>query len=205
MAHGHQSQTPQGPCRQFTHGNHGKLNTQQHSGPAHGPILQQVMESLSAAPCFGQQTTVYWCLLLLAQVLTALHQNCFAMDEAFVELWFLEVLGGGDKYGQRKVIIKMLSKTSTITITVSIWTIFSDPASDVDFQNGWPKVCPRWHPIHTRNHELWYFIHIRIWRLLKEVPFYHVYQWVRIRWKTATLRLTCIVYTIARIQEFTAY
>ena len=146
----------------------------------------QIMESLSAAPCFGQQTTVYWCLLLLAQVLTALIR-IVSMDEAFVELWLLEVLEGGNNDGQWKVIVKMLSKTSNITL--SVWTIFSDTASNVDVQNVWPKVCPQWHPIHTRNHKIRYFIHSCIRRLLKEAPFYHVYQWVRIRWKTATLRL----------------
>lgn len=55
------------------------------------------------------------------------------MDEAFVELWFLEVLEGGNNDGQWKVIVKMLSKTSNIT--VSVWTIFSDTASNVGVQN----------------------------------------------------------------------
>ena len=42
----------------------------------------------------------------------------------------------------------------------------------------------------TIKYGISFIIHSCIRRLLKEVPFYHVYQCVRIRWKTATLRLT---------------
>lgn len=42
----------------------------------------------------------------------------------------------------------------------------------------------------TIKYGISFIIHSCIRRLLKEVPFYHVYQCVRIRWKTATLQLT---------------